>query len=90
MDTLLLTRSEVAQLLEPQRPLAVLREAFAAYSTGRSVDAMRIPMALPCCWRLGPSIHAYSVRSTPNSRAAIPLSVAFSYFMISQPARRSH
>ncbi len=86
MDTLLLTRSEVAQLLEPQRLLAALREAFAAYSTGRSVDAMRIPMALPAgevpvgasgmllAPGLGPGIPAYSVKvhaKFPGSDPAI-------------------
>lgn len=47
MDTLLLTRSEVAALLEPAALLAVLRGAFAAYSTRRAVDAMRVPVSLP-------------------------------------------
>lgn len=47
MNTLLLTRSEVAALLEPVALLAALRDAFAAYSMHRTVDAMRIPVLLP-------------------------------------------
>lgn len=47
MDTLLLTRSEVAALLEPAALLAALRGAFATYSTRRAVDAMRVPVSLP-------------------------------------------
>jgi ornithine cyclodeaminase len=47
MDTLLLTRSELRALLEPPELLDALREAFAAYSLGRSVNAMRVPVPLP-------------------------------------------
>lgn len=47
MDTLLLTRSDVAALLEPRQLLAALRDAFIAYSMRRTVDAMRIPVRLP-------------------------------------------
>jgi ornithine cyclodeaminase/alanine dehydrogenase-like protein (mu-crystallin family) len=47
MDTLLLTRSELSHLLAPPGLLDALREAFAAYSTRRSVDAMRVPVPLP-------------------------------------------
>ena len=47
MDTLLLTRSEIERLLEPRVLLAALREAFAAYSTRRTVDSLRIPVPLP-------------------------------------------
>jgi ornithine cyclodeaminase len=47
METLFLTRSEVAGLLEPQSLLAALRDAFVAYSAARTVDAMRIPVPLP-------------------------------------------
>lgn len=47
METLLLTRSEVATLLEPRALLGALRGAFAAYSMQRSVEAMRIPVPLP-------------------------------------------
>jgi ornithine cyclodeaminase/alanine dehydrogenase-like protein (mu-crystallin family) len=47
METLLLTRSEVVELLDPRALLDALREAFAAYSTDRSVDAMRVPVPLP-------------------------------------------
>ena len=44
METLLLTRSEVVELLDPPALLDALRGAFAAYSTDRSVDAMRVPL----------------------------------------------
>ena len=47
METLLLTRSEVVELLDPPALLDALREAFAAYSTDRRVDAMRVPVPLP-------------------------------------------
>src|ERR1700730_9714714 len=47
MNTLLLTRSELVELLDPRVLLGALRRAFAAYSTNRSVDAMRIPVPLP-------------------------------------------
>ena len=47
MDTLLITRSELVELLDPPVLSGALREAFAAYSTKRSVDAMRIPVPLP-------------------------------------------
>lgn len=47
MDTLFLTRSELQGLLPPEALLSALRSAFAAYSTGRTIDAMRIPVPLP-------------------------------------------
>src|SRR5262245_31392951 len=47
MDTLVLTRSEIKELLSPADLLAALRTAFAAYSTQRTIDAMRIPIPLP-------------------------------------------
>jgi ornithine cyclodeaminase/alanine dehydrogenase-like protein (mu-crystallin family) len=47
MDTLLLTRSDIAGLLEPRSLLAALRKAFVAYSTERSIDSMRVPVLLP-------------------------------------------
>jgi hypothetical protein len=47
MDTLLLTRSELVELLDPPVLSGALRAAFAAYSTKRSVNAMRIPVPLP-------------------------------------------
>jgi ornithine cyclodeaminase/alanine dehydrogenase-like protein (mu-crystallin family) len=47
VETLILSRSEVAALLEPHIVLTALREAFIAYSTSRTIDAMRIPLALP-------------------------------------------
>src|ERR1700730_16447967 len=40
-------RSEVVELLDPPALLDALREAFAAYSTDRSVDAMQVPVPLP-------------------------------------------
>lgn len=74
MNTLLLTRSEVATLLEPAALLAALRGAFAAYSTQRTVNAMRVPVPLPAgeapagasgmllAPGLVPGIPAYSVK----------------------------
>jgi ornithine cyclodeaminase len=74
METLILTRSEVAALLEPMPLLEALREAFAAYSTARVVDAMRVPVTLPAdlvpegasgmllAPGLVPGIPAYSVK----------------------------
>lgn len=74
MDTLLLTRSEIAALLEPAALLAALRDAFAAYSTRRTVGAMRVPVSLPAgevppgasgmllAPGLVPGIPAYSVK----------------------------
>ena len=46
MDTLILTRSEIANLLEPRSLLRALRDAFIAHSTDR-FEAMRIPVPLP-------------------------------------------
>lgn len=75
MDTLLLTRSEVAALLEPAALLAALRDAFTAYSTRRTVDAMRVLVPLPAgeapagasglllAPGLVPGIPAYSVKA---------------------------
>lgn len=74
MNTLLLTRSDVAALLEPVVLLAALRDAFAAYSMRRTVDAMRVPVPLPAgevpagasgmllAPGLVPGIPAYSVK----------------------------
>ena len=74
MDTLLLTRSNVAALLDPNVLFDALREAFIAYSTKRSVDAQRIPVYLPAAEvpagatgmlmapGLVPGIPAYSVK----------------------------
>ena len=47
MNTLLLTRSEIKALLQPRALLVALREAFVAYSTRRTVDAMRVAVPLP-------------------------------------------
>jgi ornithine cyclodeaminase/alanine dehydrogenase-like protein (mu-crystallin family) len=47
VETLILTRSEVADLLEPRRLLGALRDAFIAHSTGRTVEAVRMPVSLP-------------------------------------------
>jgi ornithine cyclodeaminase/alanine dehydrogenase-like protein (mu-crystallin family) len=86
METLLLTRSEVVELLDPPTLLDALREAFAVYSTERSVDAMRVPVALPAgnvpagasgmllAPGLVPGIPAYSVKvhaKFPGSDPAI-------------------
>lgn len=86
MDTLVLTRSEVADLLEPKSLLGALRDAFIAYSTGRTVEAMRIPLVLPDSGAaagasgmllapgLVPGIPAYSVKvhaKFPGQRPAI-------------------
>jgi ornithine cyclodeaminase/alanine dehydrogenase-like protein (mu-crystallin family) len=86
METLLLTRFEVVELLDPLTLLDALREAFAAYSTERSVDAMRVPVALPTgnvptgasgmllAPGLVPGIPAYSVKvhaKFPGSDPAI-------------------
>lgn len=72
--TLLLTRSEVASLLEPRALLSALRDAFAAYSLHRTVPALRVPVALPAgevpagasamllAPGLVPGIPAYSVK----------------------------
>lgn len=47
MQTLILTRSQMRDLLDEHDVLQALRDAFIAYSTRRSVEAMRIPVALP-------------------------------------------
>ncbi len=74
MDTLFLTRSELEELLSPEALLSTLRTAFAAYSTARTVDAMRVPVRLPAdrvpagasgmllAPGLVPGIPAYSVK----------------------------
>ena len=74
MNTLILTRSEIANLLEPQSLLRALRDAFIAHSTGRCVEAVRIPVSLPAgeagagasgmlvAPGLVPGIPAYSVK----------------------------
>jgi ornithine cyclodeaminase len=46
-DTLLLTRSEVAALLDGPALIAALRPAFAAYSRDRRLRAQRFPVPLP-------------------------------------------
>jgi ornithine cyclodeaminase/alanine dehydrogenase-like protein (mu-crystallin family) len=46
-ETLLLTRAEVARLLDPAQLRAALREAFIAYSLRRSVAARRFVVPLP-------------------------------------------
>ncbi len=46
-NTLLLTRSEVAALLNGRELLAALRPAFVAYSLNRTIPARRYPVALP-------------------------------------------
>lgn len=45
--TLMLTRADMRALLDEQALLDALRQAFVAYSTRRSVEAMRIPVPLP-------------------------------------------
>ena len=72
METLILTRSEVKRALSPAALLDALRSGFAAYSTRRSIDAMRIPVPLPqqragasgmlLAPGLIPGIPAYSVK----------------------------
>jgi len=72
METLVLTRSEVEQALSPVALLDALRGGFAAYSTQRSIDAMRVPVPLPqqragasgmlLAPGLVPGIPAYSVK----------------------------
>jgi ornithine cyclodeaminase/alanine dehydrogenase-like protein (mu-crystallin family) len=72
METLILTRSEVEQALSPAALLDALRDGFAAYSTRRSIDAMRVPVPLPqqragasgmlLAPGLVPGIPAYSVK----------------------------
>jgi len=64
----------VADLLEPRGLLRALRDAFVAHSTGRTVEAMRIPVPLPTTEAaagasgmllapgLVPGIPAYSVK----------------------------
>jgi hypothetical protein len=47
VDTLILTRSQVADLLEPRILLGALRDAFVKHSNSRTVEAMRIPVPLP-------------------------------------------
>jgi ornithine cyclodeaminase len=47
MTTLLLTRSEVESLLEPQAILPALRAAFLAYSLARAIPAQRARSPLP-------------------------------------------
>ena len=46
-ETLLLTRTDVARLLEPDALRAALHEAFIAYSLRRSVAAQRFVVPLP-------------------------------------------
>jgi ornithine cyclodeaminase/alanine dehydrogenase-like protein (mu-crystallin family) len=47
MRTLVLTRSEIKQVLSPNALLDSLRATFAAYSVERTIDAMRISVPLP-------------------------------------------
>jgi ornithine cyclodeaminase/alanine dehydrogenase-like protein (mu-crystallin family) len=47
MQTLILTRTQIRDLLDANELLPALREAFIAHSTRRSVEAMRIPVSLP-------------------------------------------
>lgn len=72
MGTLILTRSEVEQAISPAELLVALRSAFVAYSTQRTINAMRVPVPLPQQWAgasgmllapgLVPGIPAYSVK----------------------------
>ena len=74
MDTLVLTRSDIAQLLSPDAVIIALREAFAAYSTARELESLRVPVPLPASRvpagasgmllapGLVPGIPAYSVK----------------------------
>src|ERR1700737_175439 len=86
MKTLILTRSEIVALLEPSLLLGALRDAFRAYSTERTVDAIRVPVPLPqgaapqgasgmlLAPGLVPGIPAYSVKvhaKFPGSDPAI-------------------
>lgn len=83
---LVLTRSEIEKLLSPAGLLEALRTAFAAYSTQRTVGAMRVPLQLPrdlvppgasgmlVAPGLVPGIPAYSVKvhaKFPGSEPAI-------------------
>ena len=47
METLLLSRSEVKQLLDPAVALPALRTAFQAYSSHRSIPAQRVRSEVP-------------------------------------------
>ena len=86
METLLLIRSELEQLLSPTALLDALRHAFIAYSKGRHVDSLRVPVPLPAgivpagatgmvlAPGLVPGIPAYSVKvhaKFPGSNPAI-------------------
>jgi ornithine cyclodeaminase/alanine dehydrogenase-like protein (mu-crystallin family) len=72
METVILTRSEVEEAISPAALLDALRSGFAAYSTQRSIDAMRVPVPLPqqragssgmlLAPGLVPGIPAYSVK----------------------------
>ncbi|MBI1743920.1 ornithine cyclodeaminase family protein [Candidatus Acetothermia bacterium] len=81
MQTLLLTRSEVAQLLDPMALLPELRKAFENYSRERTGPAQKVRALLPAPGNahilvpgLAPGIPAYSVKVNakyPNERPAI-------------------
>src|SRR5215470_4161936 len=84
MDTLFLTRSDIENLLSPADLLGALRTAFAAYSTQRTIDAMRVPIQLPgslvpdgasgmlLAPGLVPGIPAYSVKVHAKFPASEP------------------
>jgi len=70
MRTLVLTRSEIEQILSPNALLDSLRAAFAAYSVERTIDAMRISVPLP---QQGARVGASGMLLAPVSVAKSPL-----------------
>jgi ornithine cyclodeaminase/alanine dehydrogenase-like protein (mu-crystallin family) len=84
MNTIVLRRSDIAKLLSSAELLVALRSAFAAYSTQRTVDAMRVPIQLPTgpapagssgmllAPGLVPGIPAYSVKVHAKFPASDP------------------
>lgn len=84
-ETLILTAAEARELLSPRELLPRLREAFAKYSTERSVPARRYPVLLPQTADTGaggmvlapglvPGIPAYTVKVNakfPHAKPAI-------------------
>jgi ornithine cyclodeaminase/alanine dehydrogenase-like protein (mu-crystallin family) len=99
MKTLVLTRSELRELLDPPELLNALSKAFAAYSTERSIAAMRIPVPLPVgqvpsgasgmllAPGLVPGIPAYSVKVHAKFPGGDPAIRGFWCFTTSRPGR---
>jgi ornithine cyclodeaminase len=82
-ETLVLTAAEIRELLDARELLQPMREAFAKYSTERTVPARRFPVVLPKTAETGaggmvlapgiiPGVPAYTVKVNAKFPDAVP------------------